>query len=265
MAAITSRSNEKIKFLRSLYQRKNRKESGKFLVEGIHHVGEAIEAHAKIDAIFYAPSLLTSQYADELISSQVQENVPCYETSKDAFLSISGKENPQGILALVNIPKHKLNDFSSDNAPWWVAITRPQDPGNIGTILRTIDAVGANGLILLDGGTDPYHPNAVRASMGTIFWYPVIQTKFEDFLYWVDKNSYHLTGSSAHGDTDFRAIQNFPLPRILLMGSEQKGLSPEQMTACEKIIRIPMQGRASSLNLAVSTGILLYAMLGRKQ
>ena len=137
---------------------------------------------------------------------------------------------------------------------------QPQNPGNIGTILRTIDAAGASGLILLDGGADPFHPNAVRASMGTIFWLPIIQTAFEEFLAWSSHHGYHIIGTSTHADTNYNTVKQYPTPRILLMGSEQKGLSQSQMDVCEKVVRIPMRGRASSLNLAVSTGILLYAM-----
>lgn len=263
MPTISSRSNEKIKHLRALRHHKVRKETQEFLVEGIHHVGEAVEAGAPIRAIFYAPDLLTSAFAARLIQTQESKGTPCFKTSRDVFQSIAAKENPQGILAVVEEPQYSLSDFSPANFAWAVALVQPQNPGNIGTILRTIDAAGASGLILLDGGADPYHPKAVRASMGTLFWYPVIRTTFEYFLTWAADHRYHIIGSSAHGDTDYQSVGHYPLPRILLMGSEQKGLTQSQMEACEATIRIPMVGRASSLNLAVSTGILIYAMLSK--
>ncbi len=140
----------------------------------------------------------------------------------------------------------------------------PQDPGNVGTILRTLEAVGADGLFLLDGGVDLYHPSVVRASMGALFWKPVVQVSFDEFVQWRQKNGYQLVGSSAHAATDYREFQRGKKPTILLLGNEQKGLSPEQIAACDDVVSMPMKGRVSSLNLAVAAGILLYQMMENK-
>jgi TrmH family RNA methyltransferase len=153
-----------------------------------------------------------------------------------------------------------LEDMPVEHFHYAAALVSPQDPGNVGTILRTLDAAGADGLFLLEGGVDPYHPTSVRASMGTIFWEPIVQASFWDFVKWVHKNGYQLAGSSAHADTDYRTFKPGSEPTILLLGSEQKGLSQEQMAVCDVTLSIPMKGRASSLNLAVAAGILLYAI-----
>lgn len=263
MNLITSRSNPKVKQVRALRQRKTRQALSLFLVEGIHHVGEAVEAGAEVDYICYAPDLLTSEFAQGLIEAQSQRGVPCFALSADVFDALAEKQNPQGILAVVRQRETTLASLSPENFSWGVALVAPQDPGNLGTILRTIDAVGASGLILLDSSVDPYHPNAVRASMGALFWYPIASASFKEFAAWAEQHGYHVYGTSAHGSEDYLAIAAYQHPRILLMGSEREGLTPEQSALCEQLIRLPMLGKATSLNLGVATGIFLYAMLAK--
>jgi TrmH family RNA methyltransferase len=269
MNLISSHSNPKIKLARQLRQRKYRQETGLALVEGIHHVGQAVEAATAPEArlaiitIFYAPDLLTSEYAAELIEQQSRLGVPCLATSQAVFESIADKENPQGIMAVVRPQQPTLAQLTATNFTWGVALVSAQDPGNIGTILRTIDAVSASGLLLLDACADPYHPGSVRASMGAIFWYPVVQATFAEFADWSEQNGYHLYGTSAHGSTDYRQISRYPRPTILLMGSEREGLSEEHIARCQDVVRLPMRGRVSSLNLAVAAGVLLYEMMAR--
>ena len=136
----------------------------------------------------------------------------------------------------------------------------PQDPGNVGTILRTIDAVGAYGLMLVDGGVDPYHPSAIRAGMGAIFRIPVATATWGQLIDWVRREGYHLAGTSAHGRDNYRDTDLYTPPVVLLLGSEREGLTAEQTAACDVLMRLPMHGRASSLNLAVAAGVFLYAM-----
>lgn len=261
MEIISSRSNPKIKRARALRKRKARQETCCFLVEGIRHVGEAFEAGAAIEAIYHAPELLNSDFAQALIVELSRVGVPCYATTDEVFDSLADKQNPQGILAIVRQPEECLDNLNPGNFGWGVALVSPQDPGNLGAILRTVDAVGASGLLLLEGGVDPYHPSAVRASMGALFWRPVVSASFADFAGWAGQHAYHLYGTSVHGDTDYRQLGSYSSPCVLLMGSEREGLTPEQAALCERLIRLPMRGRASSLNLAVATGVMLYDML----
>ncbi len=257
---ISSSSNPLIKRIRALRQRKNRDESGLFLVEGIHHVGEAIEAGWGIDTLVYAPDQLTSDFARRLVDEQFQANIRCAALSSNLFSAVAEKENPQGILAIIRQRRQTLEDVTVEDFHYGAALISPQDPGNVGTILRSLDAVGADGLFLIEGGVDPYHPSSVRASMGTIFWKPIVQASFEQFVKWAHRNGYQLIGSSAHAITDYRSFRRGSQPTILLLGNEQKGLSQEQLAACDVSLTIPMKGRVSSLNLAVAAGILLYAI-----
>lgn len=260
MQLITSRSNPRIKQVRALRQRKARQETRLFLVEGIRHVGEAVEANAEILSIFVAPDMLKSEFAAGLIEGQERQGVDCYSLPEEIFNDLTEKEHPQGILALVRQPEHRLEDLKPDMSPWIVGLVSPQDPGNVGAILRTIDAVGANGLVVLDSGLDLFHPSLVRASMGTLFWYPVIKAAFADFRAWAVLHSYHVYGSSTRADCGYQEARPYATPRILLLGSEREGLDDEQRRFCERIVSLPMKGHASSLNLAVAAGVLLYAM-----
>jgi len=257
---ISSSSNPLVKQIRALRQRKGRDESGLFLAEGIHHVGEAVEAGWKVETLVYAPGQLTSDFALRTIDEQSQRGIRCATLTPDVFTALAEKDNPQGILAIVQQRHLTLDDITPEQFLFGAALVSPQDPGNVGTILRCLDAVGADGLFLLDGGVDPYHPSCIRASMGTIFWKPMVQASFTDFVQWARKNRCKLVGSSAHASVDYRAFKRDGRMTILLLGNEQKGLSEEQMAACDASLSMPMMGRVSSLNLAVAAGILLYAL-----
>ncbi len=215
-------------------------------------MGEAFEAGWEIKSVLYASGLLTSPFAHDLISRLSFQPQP---VTPQVMESMADKDNPQGIIAIVRQKKAKLKELKSITRA--VALVSPQDPGNVGTILRTLDAVGADALFMLDGGVEQYHPSVVRASMGTIFWKPIVQTSFNEFLGWARDGKYQLIGTSAKADLDYRAFTP-QTPWILVLGNEQKGLSQEQVAACDVTVSLPMQGRVSSLNLAVAAGVLLY-------
>jgi RNA methyltransferase, TrmH family len=249
---IASPGNPLIKQARALRQKKARNESGLFLVEGIHHVGEVVEAGWDVESILYTSGVLTSPFAHDLISRFSFKPQP---VTAQVMESLADKENPQGIIAIVHQKRNQLKDIKPlTNA---VALVSPQDPGNVGTILRTMDAIGSDALFLLDGGVELYHPTVVRASMGALFWKPIVQTSFDDFRDWARAGNYQLIGASAKADMDYHALVP-QTPWILMLGNEQKGLSPEQSAACDVTISLPMHGHVSSLNLSVAAGVLLY-------
>jgi len=249
---ITSLSNPLIKQARALHQKKARLESGLFLVEGIHHVGEAVDAGWEIESILYAPELLASNFARDLISRLGSKPQP---VSAQVIESLADKDNPQGIVALLHQKQARFENLQLMRSG--VALVAPQDPGNVGTILRTMDAVGVDVLFLLDGGVELYHPTVVRSSMGTLFWKAIIQTSFEVFVRWARNENVQLIGTSAHGDVGYQTL--IPqTPWVLVLGTEQKGLSTEHTNVCDVTVSLPMKGRVSSLNLAVAAGVLLY-------
>lgn len=256
MKIITSTSNPLVKQVRALRQKKARNETGQFLVEGIHHVGEAVEAGWEIEMILYASGVLTSPFAHDLIQRFA---IKPQLVSAQVMESLADKDNPQGILAVVRQRKFTFADLKSVSCA--VALVSPQDPGNVGTILRTMDAVNADALFLLDGGVELHHPTVVRASMGTLFWKPVIQTSFNKFIEWARGNDMQLIATSAKASMDYRNM-NPKIPWALVLGNEQKGLSPNHTAACDVTVSLPMQGRVSSLNLSVAAGVLLYQFAG---
>jgi len=251
---ITSLSNPLIKQAWALRQKKARFESGLFLVEGIHHVGECLEAGWDVESVLYASGVLTSAFAHDIITRL--SFTPQLVTAQ-VMESLADKENPQGILAMVRQKKTQLKDLKTLTRA--VALVSPQDPGNVGTILRTMDAVNADALFLLDGGVDLYHPTVVRSSMGTMFWKPIVQTSFDEFVQWARAGKYQLIGTSAHGDMDYHTLVP-QTPWVLVLGNEQKGLTPAQTNACDLTVSLPMKGRVSSLNLSVAAGVLLFAL-----
>jgi TrmH family RNA methyltransferase len=266
MEAYTSSNNPKIKQIRALRQRKQRDATGLFVVEGIHPVGEAVEASQAgqgdwLVALCYCPDLLNSDFALQLIQTQEKRGVPCYAVSAHTFETLADKEHPQGILAVARQPHISLQELTPDRFPWIVALVSPQDPGNIGAVLRSMDAVGASGLLLLNASVDAYHPSAVRASMGALFWYPVLSATFDAFSHWAKGHAYHIYGTSARGSLPASQVPAYLPPAVLLMGSEREGLTEEQRQVCELLIRLPMKGHVTSLNLAVATSVMLYEMM----
>lgn len=258
---ITSRSNPMIKSARSLKNKKERQQTGKFLVEGIYHVGEVIEAGWLIDTVFFAPELLESDFGMRIVREESEKGIRCVAVNAEIMESLAEKENPQGIIAVVNQRLSSLDSLSPHNFKTGMALVLPQDPGNVGTILRTLDAVGADGLFLLDGGVEPFHPSVVRASMGTVFWKSLVACSFDEFITWTRDHQYRLIGTSAHAKVDYRDVSIGNTPTIILLGSEQKGLTQPQIEACDITISLPMHGRTSSLNLAVAAGVLLYNLI----
>ncbi|MBP6016314.1 MAG: RNA methyltransferase [Candidatus Promineofilum sp.] len=260
MSSFTSPSNPRIKQIRSLAQRKQRDKTGLGVAEGIFHVGEALAAGAVVYLV-YAPDVLISPFGRELVEKAAAAHIPVYAVAAEVMASIADKDNPQGLLAVVGQQHARLDECSAVTHPWLVALVNPQDPGNVGTILRTIDAVGASGLVLLEGGVDPYHPAAIRASMGTLFRVPVVSTSFTIFAGWARDQGYRIYGTSARGRSDYRQVGVYSAPLVLLLGSEREGLSAGQAAVCDDLLRLPMHGHVRSLNLAVAAGVFLYAML----
>lgn len=261
---IASLSNPTVKHIRSLRQRKARAETGTFFIEGIRLVTEAIQTGAPIELLVVAPELLTSPFAHELLAHQQAGGIARLDVTATVFQSLAVKEHPQGIGAVVRQQWEALAQVRLTTGWGWVALDAVQDPGNLGTILRTCDAVGGSGVMLLGATTDPYDPTALRASMGAIFAQRLVRATFAEFTAWQREHGYTVIGTSDAAAHDYQAVRYLP-PLILLMGSEQKGLAPEQQSVCDQMVAIPMVGRSDSLNLAVATGVLLYEIFNQQR
>jgi RNA methyltransferase, TrmH family len=260
---MTSPANPHIKLIRKLREPKERKQSGLFYIEGLRIVAEAFLTGAKVEYLVIAPDLLTSDYANQLIRNEPAASLPRFELTPEAFSSFSLKDRPQGLGAVVHQNWSTLGNLS-EKPGLWVALDSVQDPGNLGTILRTADAVGCQGLVLLDQSTDPYDPTAVRASMGAIFSQKIIKTTIHDFTSWKETSELPVVGTSGVADLDYHQV-HYPFPFILLMGSEKQGLLKQHLSLCDMIVKIPMVGRSDSLNLAVATAVVLYEVFNQQR
>lgn len=254
---ITSQSNARIKQIRSLRNRQEREQTGLFFIEGIRIVVEAVQEEAKIETLVIAPDLLKSQLGQETVRQEQARGIPVLEVSAQVFKSLSLKEGPQGIGAVLHERWEPLDEIRLANGLCWVALDAAQDPGNIGTIMRTNDAVGSTGIMLLGNCADPYDPSALRASMGAIFSQRLVKASFADFARWKEQHHYTVVGTSDSAQLDYRQAR-YHAPLVLLMGSERQGLSADQQALCDQMVRIPMVGRSDSLNLSVATSIVLY-------
>src|SRR5262245_25482710 len=260
LRAITSLQNERVKLIRSLSMRKVRRETGLFVAEGASVLVSARDAgwHPKILA-FLAGSATGGMHRDLLRWAEAAK-AECLEVSQAVLGKLAARDNPQTMLAVFEQRWHPppSPDAVAKDA-LWVVLEAVRDPGNLGTIVRTVDAVGASGVALIGPCVDPYSSEAVRATMGSIFSVPLARLKPEDGLAWVGRWPGDVVGTRLDARADFRSTA-YRQPALLAMGSEGPGLSPELTSACTRLVRIPMAGRLDSLNLAVATALMLYEM-----
>lgn len=260
---ITSLQNPLVKGVRKLRNRKARDAEGRFLVEGITHVRRALEFGAPIESILLAPELLTSDTARTAVEEQRARGVPVKELGREIFESLTMRDHPSGLAAVVRIEDHPLTDLAAAPGSLFVALSDVGNPGNLGSIIRTADATGAGGLILVGDSTDPYHPQAVKASMGTMFAVPTRRVPDLDHLFaWCLMERVAVVATSAQAGPVLWDTA-IPAPALFLFGSEATGLPEEALERADMTVRLPMEGSASSLNLAVAVGVVLYEIKRR--
>ena len=238
--------------------RRARQESGGFLVEGLRSIAEAVALGMKPRILLYGEAAS----GHPLLREAVAKAAETLKVSDAILTKISRRENPQTVLAVFDQMKANLSEVDSAAARCWIGLEAVRDPGNLGTIIRTADACGCGGVILIGDCCDPFSVEAVRATMGSIFALPVILTSQEDFLIWRQTWPGAVVGTLLSAKTDFRDAP-YRDPSLVLMGNEQTGLTSTLAEVCDLSVKIPMLGRADSLNLAVATGIMVYAVAGR--
>ena len=256
--AITSLTNPTVKAVRALHLRKDREETGQFLAEGLKIVTEAVELGRAPSILLYGAEAAAHPLLRRALAATEAAGGEAIEVSRDILAKISRRDNPQTVLAVFEQAFASLEGLAPDGAPCWVALEAVRDPGNLGTIVRTADAAGCGGVILVGDCCDPYSVEAVRATMGSIFAVKIAKAMTAEFLAWRESWPGSVVGTLLTAATDFRATAYSP-PTLILMGNEQAGLTPALAAACDVTVKIPMRGRADSLNLAVATGVMIYA------
>ena len=259
---ITSRANERVKAVRALKDRRERDRRGVFFAEGYRVLRAAMETGATIEQVVVAPERMD---ADEgrLLEDLVAARIPLLEVSESVYDSMSYREGAERLGAVVHQRWEELTEATRGRR-CWVALHDIQHPGNLGTIIRTCDAIGGDGVILSGQTTDPYHPTAVRGSLGSIFSQRVLRTTPADFARWAKVAGVTVVGTSPDGDRDYREA-DYTGEAVLLLGSERVGISADQIALCDAVVRIPMLGYVESLNLSVAAALVLYEVLRQQE
>ena len=257
---ITSFSNETVKRLRSLRDKKHRREEGLFLAEGLRILTEARDSERLPEIVAFSAEGAKHPLAAEIIAATEAAGGDAVETTPDILSKMSGKDNPQMLLGAYRQPETSLERIDRSKSSLWLVAQALRDPGNIGTILRTGDAVGAGGLILIDDCADPYSVEAVRASMGAIFTQQVGTARWEEFLLWLrSSEDGQLVGTSLKATHDYLEA-DYQQPCFLMIGNEQQGLPESYEAECDLLVKIPMAGRADSLNAAIAAAVMAFAI-----
>ncbi len=254
---ITSTGNDLVKLMRSLERKRSRKEAGLFIAEGARHAEEALHYGWEPVSALTSQAMLERESAKPLLRRLAEQGARVVTTNERVLGAIARKDNPQTLITAFRQRSAALDDLKVDGARRWVALYEVRDPGNLGTILRTADATGVDGVILIGTCCDPFSPETVRASMGSVFAVPFIETSTESFWAWVGASDAQVTAASMRGAVSTEA-HSYSERAVILMGNEQAGL-PEAMEArCDQLVRLPMQGRADSLNLACASAVMMY-------
>jgi TrmH family RNA methyltransferase len=256
---VTAFSNATVKRLRSLRDKKARRSEGLFLAEGLRILTEARDSGCLPEIVAFSAEGGNHPLASEIIAATEAAGGEAIETSPDILSKMSGKDNPQMLLGAYRQPETSLDRIDRSKAPLWIVVQALRDPGNIGTILRTGDAVGAGGLILIDDCADPYSVEAVRASMGAVFTQDIAAARWPQFVEWLRSADSQLVGTSLKASQDYLAAEYRP-PCFLLIGNEQQGLPADYEGQCDLLVKIPMAGRADSLNAAMATAVMAFAV-----
>jgi TrmH family RNA methyltransferase len=256
---VTAFSNPTVKLLRSLRDKKARRAERLFLAEGLRIIAEAKDSGRLPEIIAFSTEGARHPLAAEIIAAAEANGSDAIETTPDILSKMSGKDNPQMLLGAYRQPDTSLDRIDRSSAPLWIVAQALRDPGNIGTILRTGDAVGAGGLILIDDCADPFSVEAVRASMGAIFTQEIAAARWAEFIAWLRLGEAQLVGTSLKASHDYLEAE-YRRPCFVLIGNEQQGLPSEYEAECDLLVKIPMAGRADSLNAAIAAAVMAFAI-----
>jgi TrmH family RNA methyltransferase len=255
---VTSLTNPTVKAVRALHLRKERDETGLFVAEGLKTVTEGVDTGHAPKILLHGAEAAGHPLLQRAVQATLAGHGEVIEVTQDILAKVSRRDNPQAVVGVFEQVFKPLGAILPAAAPCWVALHRVRDPGNLGTIVRTADAAGCGGVILVGECCDPYSVEAVRATMGSIFAVPLSKASEAEFASWRGGWPGSVVGTLLSA-THTHASADYAKPALVLMGNEQQGLPPEMAALCDVNVKIPMRGRADSLNLSVATGIMIYA------
>ncbi|HEY8127448.1 MAG TPA: RNA methyltransferase [Hyphomicrobium sp.] len=258
---ITSLTNDRVKAIRALEMRKVRKETGLFVAEGTSLLVTAREHGFAPETLVYQSGTAAGGITKGLVKYALDAGAEVLEVSEAVLGKLASKDNPQALLGVFRQRFANPPDPSRAGGETWLALEEIRDPGNLGTIIRTADAVGAAGVILVGTTCDPYAIEAIRATMGSIFAVPVVKMEQQAFLALARSWPGDVIGTHLAAREDFRKV-TYNDPVLIVMGGEGPGLSPGAAASCTNLVKIPMAGDLDSLNLAIATALMLYQVRG---
>lgn len=255
---ITSLTNDRIKAIRALEQRKERKETGLFVAEGAALVISARDNGHVPETLIYAVSAITSGIVRGLIAWAQQSDCEILEVSEAVLGKLSSKDNPSTVLAVFKQRFAQPPDVAKlDGSETWIALEDVRDPGNLGTIVRTADAAGLSGVILVGTCCDPFAPETIRATMGSIFAMPIVKLDAASFGNLAKRWPGDIIATHLDARDDYRALA-YRGPELIVMGSEGPGLTDAAAALATVKVKIPMRGGLDSLNLAIASALMMY-------
>lgn len=260
---ISSLKNPLIKQVVKLRDKRHRDRLERFPVEGYREILRALQSSVELESLLICPAYFLGENEGALIELAEERGTDIKEIGRDAFFKISYRDRPDGLLAIARPMNRQLTDIKLSQQPLVVVIESIEKPGNLGTILRSSDAVGADAVIVCDPVTDIYNPNVVRASIGTLFTRPIVQAGVDETIAWLREHEFSIVATSpdaAANYTDTTLTDNI----AIVMGSEQYGLSDRWSKEADRKISIPMRGLADSLNVAMATTLVLYEVLRQR-
>jgi TrmH family RNA methyltransferase len=255
---VTSLANPIIKDIKSLANKKDREAAGIFMAEGLKLVVDALELGWAIRTLVYAKAAKGKPLVEQAATRTVANGGLVLEVSEKVLSSVTRRDNPQMVVGIFEQRWKRLEELVPATGDTFVALDRVRDPGNLGTIIRTADAAGASAVILVGDCTDPFSLETVRATMGSVFAMPVVKCSADEFLAWQKRSGAEVVATHLAGAVDYRTVDYARKPIVILMGNEQSGLPDDLAKAANRTVRIPQQGRADSLNLAVATAVMLF-------
>lgn len=257
MFKITSSSNQFIKDIKKLNRKRNRWKEKKYIIEGIKIIEEAINENLKLNYIVYSEEALQNDELNKLLNT-IENKATLVEVSNSIFEEISDTENPQGVLGVLSFDINNCDDIRKYNQANFIFLDALQDPGNLGTIIRSADAFNISGIILGEGCVDPYNQKVVRSTMGSIFRVPIYMCENSiTFLEDIKENGFNIISTDLNGLELSEGLKNLN-KNIFIIGNESKGVREEYLNLSNKRIKIPMPGKAESLNAGVAASIIMY-------
>jgi len=258
---ITSIHNPRVKAATRLRDARERSRQGRFLIDGVRELERAVEAGIQLNEVFVCPELLASPAAQALIETLETKRVEIVQVAPRVFAKLAYGDRTEGLVAVAVTPRTTLADLQLHEnpkcGPLVCVLEGVEKPGNFGAVLRSADAAGVSAVIVASGRTDIYNPNAIRASLGTVFTLPVVAAPTSEVIAWLQSQELAIHAARVDGAADYTAA-NFTKPCAIVLGSEAMGLSEAWSGANVAAIKIPMLGKADSLNVSATAAVLFY-------